>query len=294
MADELLSGLFPDIDVKVVIATAAGVAREARQRHQLHATAAELLAEALCAGALMASLQKEKTRLNLQLECDGLLRGLFVDAESQGAVRGYVKNPFVEVQGEKGPFRWRPALGNSGYLSVLRDLGNGEFYRSSVELQAFDLGADLTRFFQTSEQVATELVLAVAPTSGEPLGAAAGVLLQALPSGDKDALRALAAELKGPAGLEAKLAAEPQSTAAHLGQRLFAGRALDVLSRWPLEFKCNCSREKVVGALATLTQADLTEMLEKDGKAEATCQFCAARYEVGPEELRRLADAARQ
>ena len=33
-------------------------------------------------------------------------------------------------------------LGRSGFLSVLRDLGKGEYYRSSVDLAAMELGPD--------------------------------------------------------------------------------------------------------------------------------------------------------
>ena len=47
------------------------------------------------------------------------------------------------------------------------------------------------------------------------------------------------------------------------------------------------SMEKVVGALQTLSDADLDE-LTRDGKTvEVTCRFCDAVYEIAPEEIRR-------
>src|SRR6185295_11942177 len=45
--------------------------------------------------------------------------------------------------GGEGEFRWRPVLGNSGFLSVLRDQGGGEYYRSSVQLGRFDMAREL-------------------------------------------------------------------------------------------------------------------------------------------------------
>ncbi|HET9450202.1 MAG TPA: Hsp33 family molecular chaperone HslO, partial [Aggregicoccus sp.] len=170
MADELVSGLLKDVDLRVVLVTAGALSRKARALHSAEPAAAALLAQGLVSAALLAALQKEKGRINLQLECDGPLRGMFADAEAGGTVRGYVKNPYVSFTGGEGEYHWRPALGNSGFLSVLRDLGGGEYYRSSVELQAFDFPQDLERYFHASEQVQTRIALELVPgpVDGKP------------------------------------------------------------------------------------------------------------------------------
>ncbi len=185
MADELVSGLLKESDLRVVLVTATGLARRARELHRSAPGSALLMAQGLTAGALMGSLQKSEARINIQLECDGPLRGLFVDADSTGMLRGYVKNPLVSHLGGEGAYHWRPALGNKGFLSVLRDLGGGEYYRSSVELERFDLAKDLERYFTISDQVPSRVYLTVLPEEeGEPLGRVAGLLLQPLPDGD--------------------------------------------------------------------------------------------------------------
>jgi molecular chaperone Hsp33 len=125
--------------------------------------------------------------VNLQIECDGPVRGLFVDADPDGNVRGYVRGPSVHFPGDPRAGA-RAALGGSGFLSVLRDLGSGQFYRGHVELRALDIARDLDRYFEESEQVATALDLRVVPRDGEPLGEVAGLLVQKLPDGDAAAL----------------------------------------------------------------------------------------------------------
>ena len=55
--------------------------------------------------------------MNLQLECEGPLAGLFVDADTDGNVRGYVRRPNVHFPGDPGRGA-RAALGGSGFLSV--------------------------------------------------------------------------------------------------------------------------------------------------------------------------------
>jgi len=181
--DALIRGLLPG-DVKVAVVVCTQAARHAERVHHLAQVSASLLGQAFAGALLMASLQKGDSRVNLQVECDGPLRGLFVDAGADGVVRGYVKNPHVDMQSAPGPYRWRPALGNTGFLSVLRDVG-AEYYRSSVALEHLDLPKDLAHYFATSDQVPTRVAVEVAEAGEVPLGVVAGVLLQALPGAQK-------------------------------------------------------------------------------------------------------------
>src|SRR5512146_242719 len=196
MTDRLCRGLLPQRGLRAVFVRVGDTARMARMLHGLYPTAAHLFGEALAAGALLASLQKERGRVNLQVECDGPVGGLFVDADPDGNIRGYVRRPAVHCPGDPARAA-RAALGGSGYLSVLRDQGGGQFYRSAVELQALALAEDLRRWFAASEQVATALDLAVIPHEEEPLGDVAGVLVQKLPDGDGAALDEVRRRLAG-------------------------------------------------------------------------------------------------
>ncbi|HZN91909.1 MAG TPA: Hsp33 family molecular chaperone HslO [Myxococcales bacterium] len=293
MADELVSALLRAEGLRVVLVLTGELSRRARELAGMRPGSASLLSQGLTAGLLLAALQKERTRLNLQLECDGPLRGLFVDASSSGEVRGYVKNPLVEHIGGEGEFRWRPVLGNTGFLSVLRDQGGGEYYRSSVQLARFDLAADLESFFADSEQIRTEVMLGAVAEGDEPLAVVGGLLLQPLPDGDVEALAAHGARLEAPGVFGAGLQTGARSGAAAAVKALFPGSELEVLARYPVEFRCSCSKERVKNALLAMGRAELDDLLAKDGQAEVTCQFCSTRYTVSGEEIRRLLEAGR-
>lgn len=295
MADELVSGLLKDVDVRVVLALTSDLSRQARATHKSEPASAAMLSQGLTAAALLAALQKTESRINVQLECDGPLRGFFVDGDATGLLRGYTKNPYVAHMGAEGEYRWRPVLGNKGFISVLRDIGDGEYYRSSVELERFDFNEDLERYFTLSEQVASHVKLVQLPSSGdgasEPLGTVAGVLLQPLPNGDKEAFEALSAQVKQrfPEALQAHAA----EGGAALLKALLPGRTdLEVMSRYPLRFSCTCSRDRVKVALLAMGREELTDMMEKEGKAEVTCQFCTTQYVIPGEEIRELLTAA--
>ncbi|PTL76397.1 Hsp33 family molecular chaperone HslO [Vitiosangium sp. GDMCC 1.1324] len=290
MADELVSGLLKETDLRVVLVTASELARKARELHRSATASASLMAQGLTAGALLSSLQKSDSRVNLQLECDGPLRGLFVDGDTSGVLRGYAKNPLVSHVGSEGEYHWRPALGNKGYLSVLRDLGSGEYYRSAVELESFDLAKDLERYFATSDQLPTRVFLSVQPVNAngttEPLGLVAGMLLQPLPNGDRDAFRALGDRLAK--DFEPTVRAHAGQGAGALLKALVPQPDLEVMSRYPVSFTCSCSKDRVKRALVSMGREELEDILAKEGQAEADCHFCTTHYVVSGDEIREI------
>jgi molecular chaperone Hsp33 len=289
MTDRLCRGLVPARGVRAVFVRIGDTARMARMLHGLYPTSARLFAEALAAGALLGALQKDEGRVNLQLACDGPLAGLFVDADAEGNVRGYVRRPAVNFPGDPGRGA-RAALGGSGYLSVLREFPGGQHYRSAVELEAFALGADLQRWFAASEQVATALDLAVSARDGEPLGEVAGILVQRLPDGDDQAVESVRRRIAS--------GALPRALAAGAGAqdviREIAGDGFDLLADVQVAYRCGCSHERARVAVSVLGAEGVAEILASEREAVITCEFCRARYVVTEPELedlrRRLVD----
>jgi molecular chaperone Hsp33 len=283
-------------DLRLVLATTGDLSRQARAAHHSMPASAALLSQGLTAAALMGSLRKgTDSRINLQLECDGPLRGLFVDGDAHGVVRGYVKNTLVEYVGTEGKYHWRPVLGNQGFLSVLRDQGGGEYYRSSVELEHFDLVADLRRYFHQSDQVPTHLFMTQLPGAvdgqEDPLATVVGLLVQPLPQGDRDAFQSLGTRLQ--AQFQAAVQAHAKDGAEVLLRSLVPEADLEVMTRYPLRFTCSCSRDRVKLALLAMGREELQDLLEKEGQAEATCQFCTTRYVIpGPEISRMLVEGS--
>jgi molecular chaperone Hsp33 len=282
MPDRLVRGLLPARGLRAVHVRVTDTARIARMLHGLYPTAAHLFAEGLAAGLLVASLQKERSRVNLQVECDGPVRGLFVDADPDGNVRGYVRAPMVNFPGSDPATAARAALGGAGFVSVLRDLGGGNFYRGQVALQALDLARDVERFFLESEQTATTLDLAVVPRDGEPLGDVAGILVQRLPDGDDGALAEVRARLR--AGVFRQALARGAGSQDAI--EAVAGDGFELLADLEVAYRCGCSQERARVAVSALGAQGLRDVLANEKEAVITCEFCRQRYVVGEAELR--------
>ena len=283
MIDRLSRGLHDGRGLRALVVGVGDLARMTRMLHGLAPTSAWVFAEALAGAALLAALQKDEERINLQLECAGPLRGLFVDADSRGNLRGYVRGAAVHVPGEPAAAAVA-ALGGGGFLSVLRARIDGTFYRSSVELQREPLVGGLRRWFSASEQVETALALEVLPRDAEPLGEVAGLLVQRLPGGDAAAVVEARDAIAAGAFGEALAAGAPA-----LGLiEAVAGPGFELLAEQEVAYRCGCGIDRVRNAVTALGADGLADLVATVGRAEVDCEFCHAHYVLEADELREL------
>jgi molecular chaperone Hsp33 len=285
--DHITRGLLEGGAARVVAVTTTDVAREAARRHQASGVAAVALARGLTAGLMLATLTKDEERVTLQVLGDGPLGSLTVDATAAGTVRAYVKNPGVRlVRPPVGArFEIAPAVGRSGVISVVRDVGLHDNFRGQTSLVTGEIDEDVEHYLNISEQIESALGCeALLDASGQVIGAA-GLLVQALP-GSGAAFQVEAARERLRAGVLARALAESGDVAelvtAALGPDLGPAQLLDLR---PVTFRCPCSRARAGASLALLGQAEVALMLVEDGRAEVICNFCRARYEFSAEDL---------
>ena len=286
--DEILRATVDGGAARVVAVTATGVAREAIRRHEATGAAAVVLARGVTAGLLLATLTKDEERVTLQILGDGPLGGVTVDATAAGTARAFVKH--LETLSALPPERPRlgAAIGKSGVVSVLRDLGLRESFRGQTSLATGEVDDDCERYLTESEQIESALRCETVLAADGTVAFAAGVLVQSLPGGRGAAVVAAARERLAAGALrEAMATARDPGTLIEdaLGDAIGAWGALDAR---PVRFECQCSRERAGAALALLGSAELADMILEDGKAEVTCNFCRARHDFTEAELERI------
>jgi molecular chaperone Hsp33 len=295
MTDRLIRATAADGGIRAVGVITTRLVQEARQKHKLSYVATAALGRAMSAGLLIASsLKKEGSRINIRIKGDGPLGGLFADAGLDGTVRGYVDNPNVELPpNAQGKLDVGGAVGRNGFVYVLKDIGYGYPYSSTVELVSGEVGDDIANYLVTSEQTPSALLVGVF-VGAEGVTAAGGLLLQVLPKAARD--EALVAKLE-----------ERVAQLSGFTPMLRQGKSLpeiltDLLGDMGLKifpevqmvrFHCPCTFERMLGALKMLGEAELLDMIEKDKGAEATCHFCNTVYQATEADLQKVVEDLR-
>jgi len=289
MSDHLVRLITGDGTLRAMAADTTLLAEECRRRQQTDPTATVALGRVATAAALMGGLLKGDQRLALIVEGSGPLQRLQAETDAFGRVRATLKEPIAGLPPREGRFDVAGAVGQAGFLHVVKDLGLKEPYRGMVQLVTSEIGEDLAYYFTTSEQTPSTVALGVELDRDAHVAAAGGFLLQLLPGGDPALVDRL----------EERLAQLPPTTSLlrqgvapiALLERLLEGIATTNLGQIPLVFACTCGRQQVAGVLRTLGSKDLDELLADPGEATVTCEFCKEAYYFDRAELQAIRDS---
>ncbi|MDB9372723.1 Hsp33 family molecular chaperone HslO [Nodularia sphaerocarpa] len=289
MADQLMRATAADGGIRAVGVITTRLTEEARQRHKLSYVATAALGRSMSAGLLMASSMKRPgSRVNFRIKGDGPLGGLLVDAGLDGTVRGYVANPSVELPpNDRGKLDVGGAVGN-GFLYVVRDIGYGFPYSSTVELVSGEIGDDVAHYLVSSEQTPSALVLGVF-VGASGVTASGGLLVQVLPKAARDEalVETLESRVSSLSGFTPLLQAG--KTLPEIFNDLLGDMGLSIFPESQmLRFHCGCSFDRVLGALKILGEEELQDMIVKDDGAEAICEFCGEVYQASSNHLAQL------
>lgn len=288
MHDQLIRAISKDGLIKVSAVSTRGLTERARQIHKTLPVATAALGRLLAAASMMGNaLKEEAASLTLQIKGGGPLGTLLVVSDHEGNVRGTVENPMVDIPLRKdGKLDVGGAVGNQGTLTVIRDLRMKEPYVGSVGLLWGEIAEDIALYFVESEQVPTACGLGVLVDRDQSVLAAGGYLVQLLPGAGEETAEALEASLRAAGPVTELLKADPDPEA--LLRRALPGLELEVLEKRPVEYRCDCSRERMERALLSLGPEELRSMIDEQGGAELTCRFCDNVQKFSREDLEAL------
>lgn len=275
--------------INITCVETTNLVEEARSVHDLSPVATAVLGRVLTMGALMASgFKSEEDSVTLQIRANGPIGAITVTAEADGKVRGYVANPQVEVPlREDGKLNVGEAVGNDGFLYVIKDIGLKEPYIGMSKIVTGEIAEDFANYYYTSEQKNTAVALGVL-VNKDGVKKAGGFIVSAMPDATEDELFILENRLKEAMPISKML--KENMTLLEIAKDITGDihiKQLEQEEKQP-KYECNCSKEKMARGLQTIGKEELQKIIEEDKKAETVCQFCNKKYEFSEEELRSL------
>lgn len=255
--------------------------------HNLGVLETLALGHAYLGASLMCAGLKGHDRLRLQIDCSGPIKGLVVEANAAGKVRGFLKNVPIPVTSPLEDFNLAPFFG-AGFLSVTRILEEAKHpFTGRVMMAHGSVAKDLAHYYLTSEQIPTAFDLSVKFDPHGRVVAAGGLYLQALPNADETIVKKIESRVVRLPSIATALAeAIPpdEYISSHLAD--FSPRFID---QRQVEFNCHCNRDQIRSVLKMLPIDELKDIQAKGPfPVELRCHHCNTTYRFNQEQIDRI------
>lgn len=287
MTDYIVRATAAANQIRAFAITSREMVETAREAHNTSPVVTAALGRLLSAGAMMGTMMKgEKDLLTLQINGSGPLKGMTVTADARGFVKGYPQVAQVDLPANaQGKLDVGGAVG-IGILTVIKDMGLKEPYVGQTALQTGEIAEDLTYYFATSEQVPSAVGLGVLMTKENTVKQAGGFIIQLMPDTSEEVIAKLEEKISEIKSVTEML--EDGMTPENILEELLGDLGVEITDKLETGFRCDCSKERIAKALATISKKDLDDMIADNEPIEVKCHFCNKNYKFEVEELKEI------
>ena len=268
----ILRAMTRDGSARAFVINSTDIVNKAIGYHGTTPTASALLGRTLTAASMMGTLLKDKgNTLTLNVRGDGPAGNVIAVSDYAGNVKGYIKEPHVDIpKKSNGKLDVSGAIGN-GTLAVVKDIGLKEPYSGMINLVSGEIAEDITQYFAVSEQTPSLCALGVLIDRDYTCKAAGGVLISLLPFAAEETISQLEKNANNLANVSKLF--DDGLTCEQVMNIALEGIEYDIFDELDADYVCDCSRERCARALVSL------------GKSEVDSVFAECRAEGNPEEI---------
>lgn len=289
MNDKIIKFLAYNGKISIVCANTTELVEKARKIHDLSPLATAAFGRLLTITSIMAQEMKNPTdKLTIQIKGNGKIGTMITTANNFPKIKGYVENTHVDLPlNEFGKLDVGGAVGQEGYINVIKDLGLKKPYIGISPLTLGELADDFTNYFVNSEQRNSAVALGVL-VNKDGVKTAGGYLINPMPDATDEEITKVEKAIFE-AGAISKMLDENLSLL-EIAKKVTGDKNVRIIEdNSTPEYKCECSKKRFEEGLATIGKEEINDIIKKEGKAELICHFCNKKYEFNKEELEEIA-----
>ena len=286
----ILRGMTRDGSARVLVINSRKMVDDMIKYHHTTPTASAALGRTLTAASMIGTMLPENgDTVTVSISGDGPAGKLIAVGDYYGNVKGYIQNPMANPPKKaNGKLDVGAAVGH-GTISFIKSVGNVEPQIGTIELVSGEIAEDIATYFAKSEQIPTVLSLGVLVDVDYSCLAAGGVLIQLMPFPDDKTVDLIERNAEDLVNVSRYF--ERGMSNEEILNIAMRDIPFDVFDTLTVEYKCDCSRERMEKKVKSLGKKEILSMLDeqlKEGKAReltAVCRFCNTEYTFDEKQL---------
>ncbi len=285
MKDQIIRFLAYNGKISVICAKTTNLVEKSRELHDLSPLATAVMGRVLTITALIGcEMKSPKDRMTIQIKGNGPIGKIVAVANNIPQVKAYLQEPQIELPlNEFGKLDVGGAVGDKGFINVIKDIGLKEPYIGISPLVSGEIAEDFANYFQISDQKQTAVALGVL-VDKNGVRSSGGYIISPMPDATEEEISNIEQAIFKAGAISKML--DNNLTLEEIAKKITGDENVQVVddSIEPV-YECGCNKEKFAEGLATLGKKQLTELIEEDEKAEIQCQFCNKKYNFNKNEL---------
>ncbi|MBO5906845.1 MAG: Hsp33 family molecular chaperone HslO [Clostridia bacterium] len=286
----ILRGMTRDGSARVLVINSRKMVDDMIKYHHTTPTASAALGRTLTAASMIGTMLPENgDTVTVSISGDGPCGKLIAVGDYFGNVKGYIQNPMANPPKKpNGKLDVGAAVGR-GTISFIKSVGNVEPQIGTIELVSGEIAEDIATYFAKSEQIPTVLSLGVLVDVDYTCLAAGGVLIQLMPFPDEKTVDLIERNAQDLVNISRYF--ERGMTNEEILDIAMRDIPFDVFDTLTVDYKCDCSRERMEKKVKSLGKKEILSMLDEqvaEGKPRelcAVCRFCNTEYTFDEKQL---------
>lgn len=286
--DTMIRAIDKDMTFRLFAVKSTELVEEFRKMHNTLPTATAALGRLLTIGLMMGyTMKNDDDKVTVKIAGGGPIGNLLVTADVKGHVKGYVQNSACDMPiKENGKLDVGGAVGINGEITVIKDIGMREPYVGTSDIVTGEIADDIALYYFLSEQTSSAIAAGVLVNPDGTVKSSAGFILQPLPGCPQERIVELEKFCSDFKDISNKF--DSEKSTAELVKEFFKQFDIKINEEIPVEYKCDCSQEKIEKVLIAMGKKELEEIIEEDTGIEVNCQFCNKNYKFTTDELKEL------